>query len=186
MKFFSLRLFLALAVPLIVLGSMFLWNQWQRAHSQIYTVRLEQIDPIDPFRGEYMVLQFADWDSYSFVQTQEPENALFETDYRYLEAMVDADGFLVPKPKQLEHTSMNDVLLPFVRVELIGPIERPQLQTSVRTVTELLSTRAETFFVPQGSNERIPQNVAGTAEVRILKNGQMQVESVTFGDVTIP
>jgi hypothetical protein len=81
---------------------------------------------------------------------------------------------------------MNDVLLPFVRVELIGPIERPQLQTSVRTVTELLSTRAETFFVPQGSNERIPQNVAGTAEVRILKNGQMQVESVTFGDVTIP
>ena len=42
------------AVPLGIIG----WNEWKLASGEVVILRVEPVDPLDPFRGEYVALSY--------------------------------------------------------------------------------------------------------------------------------
>jgi uncharacterized membrane-anchored protein len=45
---------LLVAVPLVLVG----WNEWRKRSGEHVLIRVEPVDPYDPFRGEYVALSY--------------------------------------------------------------------------------------------------------------------------------
>jgi uncharacterized membrane-anchored protein len=45
---------LLVAVPLVLVG----WNEWRKRGGEHVLIRVEPVDPYDPFRGEYVALSY--------------------------------------------------------------------------------------------------------------------------------
>lgn len=45
---------LLVAVPLVLVG----WNEWRKHSGEHVLIRVEPVDPYDPFRGEYVALSY--------------------------------------------------------------------------------------------------------------------------------
>lgn len=164
-------------IQLYVAASVILGREKVIRHGELHRFRTAPIDPNDPFRGKYIVLDF---DS---TQYKPKKKVKFETGEKvYVTLNVDKEGFSWIKSvykKEPEHETYLTATVDYVldwegkEVMIAYPFDRFYMEESKAPVAERLYFR----------RRRNPETVA-YAEVRIL-NGESVLTDVKIDGVSI-
>lgn len=175
---FGLMVVFQLALP----GWMFIGHERVLQQGEVYLFRTAPIDPRDPFRGEYVSLNFeaetGNWSLPGAASSNYQENLA----YGLLER--DADGYArISRLQGTRPTEGTFIKVKFMTwgnddVQLISlPFDRYYLEEGDGATTEKM-------LQPQWNNDTLVQPLPAHAVVRVL-NGEAVIEDLVVGGKSI-